>query len=373
MTKILVIEDVHYLRNDVVEMLKYEGFDVRGAENGRVGVEVAREFMPNLIICDIMMPELDGYGVLDEIRADPTTTAIPFIFLTAKTDRTDVRQGMSRGAEDYLTKPFLTSELLETIRARLKRADVYIDLANKKLDELRTNITTALPHELRTPLNTIIGFSDMMMIEAGNLQPEQTTEWARHINQAALRLYRLVENYLTYVRVETIARDAEKSAALKRRRTSDANTVIEFQAMSRAQQSEREEDLVLDLEQSDGVAIAEADLNKVVDELLDNAFKFSEKGQKVTVEGRLSADRYELRIIDSGRGMTEEQITAIGAYMQFDRWFYEQQGTGLGLVIAKRLVEIHGGSFQVTSDPGAGTCVKFTLPLAAQAEAVLNR
>jgi two-component system, sensor histidine kinase and response regulator len=364
MTKILVIEDVHYLRNDVVEMLRYEGFDVRGAENGRVGVDVARDFMPHLIICDIMMPELDGYGVLDTLRADDKTSTIPFIFLTAKTDRVDIRNGMNRGAEDYLTKPFLTNELLDTIRARLSRVDTFEEATKRKLDELRTNITTALPHELRTPLNTIIGFSDMMMLEAGNMKAEHTAEWAKHINQAALRLYRLVENYLTYVRIESIARDTEKSLSLRHKRTEDPNTVIEFQAMSRAQQVSRENDLVLKLAQSEAVTIGESDLNKVIDELLDNAFRFSTEGQKVTLEGEVDGDYYVMRISDQGRGMTEEQINTIGAYMQFERWFYEQQGIGLGLVIARRLVEIHGGKFEIESEPKVGTTVTFRLPFA---------
>src|SRR5687768_15229318 len=98
MTKILVIEDVHYLRDDVIEVLRFEGFDVRGAENGLVGVEVAREYMHDLIICDIMMPEMDGYGVLETLRSDLKTATIPFIFLTAKTDRVDMRHGMGMGA-----------------------------------------------------------------------------------------------------------------------------------------------------------------------------------------------------------------------------------------------------------------------------------
>ena len=89
MSKILVIEDAESLRNDIIEMLTFEDFDVRGAENGRVGVDTARQYLPDLIICDIMMPELDGYGVLSELRKEEKTLAIPFIFLTAKTDRID--------------------------------------------------------------------------------------------------------------------------------------------------------------------------------------------------------------------------------------------------------------------------------------------
>jgi len=94
MKKILVVEDAQSLRKDIVEMLGFEGFEAIGAENGLVGVDRARQVLPDLIICDIMMPGLDGYGVLEELRKDTLTSTIPFIFLTARTDRVDVRQGM---------------------------------------------------------------------------------------------------------------------------------------------------------------------------------------------------------------------------------------------------------------------------------------
>lgn len=115
MTKILVIEDEHSLRKDIMEMLSFEGYALVGAENGLVGIQEARKHLPDLIICDIMMPELDGYDVLDELRRDPQTAAIPFIFLTARTDKIDRRHGMEQGADDYLTKPFSVGDLLNTI------------------------------------------------------------------------------------------------------------------------------------------------------------------------------------------------------------------------------------------------------------------
>jgi two-component system, sensor histidine kinase and response regulator len=363
--KILVIEDVHYLRNDIMEMLRFEGFDVRGAENGLVGVAVAREFMPDLIVCDIMMPELNGYGVLEELRHHDETATVPFIFLTAKTDRFDMRHGMGLGADDYLTKPFLTTELLEAIKARLNRRKDYSKDADITIGRIRENITTALPHELRTPLNTIIGFSDMLMLEAKYLQPDQIVEWSQHINEAAMRLYRLVENYLTYVRIEAIARDPAKLQDLQDETIHDPCSAIQYQAMHRAQQAKRELDLQMEVSDKVKVAISEGDLTKITDELLDNAFKFSEKGSDVLLRAYETDGEYRLVVTDSGRGMKPEQIASIGAYMQFDRWFYEQQGAGLGLIIARRLAELHRGSLSITSAPDVGTTITVNLPLAA--------
>jgi len=121
MTKILVIEDMQSLRENIVEALELLDFEALGAENGLVGVQFAQEHLPDLIICDIMMPELDGYGVLEALRQVPETATIPFIFLSAKADKTDIRQGMNKGADDYLTKPFTIEELRSAIAARLEK------------------------------------------------------------------------------------------------------------------------------------------------------------------------------------------------------------------------------------------------------------
>jgi DNA-binding NarL/FixJ family response regulator len=121
MTTILVIEDEPRTRANLETILEMEGYTVVTAENGRAGCQRARETRPDLILCDVTMPELDGYGVLEMLRADRVTAAIPFIFLTAKGDKSEVRAGMTLGADDYLTKPASASDLLASVAARLKR------------------------------------------------------------------------------------------------------------------------------------------------------------------------------------------------------------------------------------------------------------
>ncbi|MBD2178775.1 EAL domain-containing protein [Pseudanabaena sp. FACHB-1998] len=134
MTTILVIEDVEALREEIMETLSYEGFDVLGAENGVVGVQIAKTFVPDLIICDIAMPELDGYGTLVTLRQEPKTSMIPFIFLTAMTEKADMRQAMQLGADDYLTKPFTSAELLGAISSRLQK---YNSVKEHYYDEIK--------------------------------------------------------------------------------------------------------------------------------------------------------------------------------------------------------------------------------------------
>lgn len=119
--KILIIEDEPQMRRNMVTVLKMEGFEALAAENGRVGVELALRERPALILCDVMMPELDGYGVLAALRADPATAGTPFLFLTAKGEKADLRLGMNSGADDYLTKPVDLTDLLAAVHARLQR------------------------------------------------------------------------------------------------------------------------------------------------------------------------------------------------------------------------------------------------------------
>lgn len=121
--KILIIEDQGTMRRNLALLLEMEGFRVVTAENGRTGLETARRERPDVILCDVMMPEMDGYAVIQSLRGDPDFATIPFLFLTAKGERADVRVGMNFGADDYLTKPVVREDLLAAIEARLARAE----------------------------------------------------------------------------------------------------------------------------------------------------------------------------------------------------------------------------------------------------------
>jgi DNA-binding NarL/FixJ family response regulator len=122
MKKILIIEDEPEMRRNITSLLRFYGYDPVAADNGRAGIEVARREKPDLILCDVMMPELDGYGVLNALQSDTALARIPFIFLTAKGEKDDLRSGMDLGADDYLTKPVVNADLVRAIESRLRRS-----------------------------------------------------------------------------------------------------------------------------------------------------------------------------------------------------------------------------------------------------------
>jgi signal transduction histidine kinase len=309
-----------------------------------------------------MMPEVNGYDVLAELRRDSKTATIPFIFLTARTDKMDRRQGMEQGADDYLTKPFAIQELLRTIEVRIERHQQFQLEAERRNTELRNNIILSMPHELRTPLTVILGFSDILISDFEDMQRDRIQDMAVHINKAAVRLYHLVENYLVYAQIEIAANEPDFDQMLRANATIEPRIVVENQAIQKAQQYDREGDLVLEIADLEQVPMLEDYLRKMVEELIDNAFKFSSDGSKVTVTLNEDQERTLLTITDHGRGMNLEEVSDVGAYMQFNRKFYEQQGSGLGLTIARRVAELHGGRLSIASQEGEYTTVSVMLP-----------
>ena len=215
MKKILVIDDEEWLREMVHMALQRKGFDVIEAENGAAGIETARRELPDLILCDVNMEKVNGYLTLSALRSEPATAAIPFILMTGLADNAGMRHGMELGADDYLPKPFAIEALYAAVDARLRKAQALRQQAEKKLADLRDNISMMLPHELRTPLNGIIAYGEILSTGAANLPPAEIAEMGQVIYQSGKRLERLVENFLIYAQIELLGADPQKVSALR--------------------------------------------------------------------------------------------------------------------------------------------------------------
>jgi signal transduction histidine kinase len=361
MTRILVIEDEEHILENIIETLELEAFDVIGAPNGETGIEMAKEYAPDLILCDIMMPDMQGDEVFLHLRNDPATATIPFIFLTALAGRAQQRHGMELGADDYLTKPFSSNELIAAVHGRLDRRAAIDHKHEAEMDHLRANLIHSLPHELRTPLTGLVGCTDLLMMDGGTIEPDRLQNIVKVMHRSTLRLQNLIENYLLYAQIEVLSGDARQVQQMRSESTPYASMVVEDAARQSAAKVQREADLRLHIENAN-VCISHDDLTKLIREVVDNAFNFSSPGSPVHVEAGLDGDCYVIVITDQGRGMTRDQIRSIGAYTQFQRSVYEQQGLGLGLVIAHKLAELYGGRCDIESTLDQGTTVEFRLP-----------
>src|SRR2546426_8754495 len=187
MKKILVIDDEVWLREMVLTALRQRGYDVVEAENGATGIEVARKELPDLILCDVNMDKMNGYLTLSSLRNQPATASIPFILMTGLADNAGMRHGMELGADDYLPKPFAIDALYAAVEARLKKVQTVRQEAEKKLADLRDNISLMLPHELRTPLNGILAYGEILTTDAATLQPGEIAEMGQVIYHSGKR------------------------------------------------------------------------------------------------------------------------------------------------------------------------------------------
>ena len=353
--RILIIEDDHTLRTEISSILALENFDVKEAANGELGLAVAEEFHPDLVLCDIMMPVMDGNEVLLRLRTAENTRLTQFIFITALAERENIRLGMEQGADDYLVKPFTRDELLKAVNSRISKADNIESRVDTDMNALSEKILTMVPHEMRTPLHAIIGFSQIIKEEAKNMNLSRIADLACYIQGSGQQLLKLTNRYNKYVEAQTSVKNEGNIEVL-------VNTVkvIADTCKSTAQMHNREEDLNLSIENS-VLNISEDKLKTIVSELVDNAFKFSAAGSAVNVLGETAGQIYIITITDSGRGIDAQDIKKIGAFQQFERRKYEQQGSGLGLITARLIAELSGGSVDVESEPGQGTTIQVFL------------
>ena len=356
---ILVIEDEPGIRENLCDVLVLEGYEVASAANGVDGCVKAKELLPDLVICDVMMPEMDGFGVLQNLRDHEPTSTIPFMFLSARYERIDMRSGLGLGADDYLTKPVDIEELLSSVKMRIDRASAH----KRKAEQEQVEQWGSLPHEINTPLNGIISSSELYlsMIRAG--EPVSTEELAdvfEIILDSGYRLHRFTDKYIRYF--ELVQQIKAPNTRVFPETLAVAGLVQES-SRDMMRQFDRENDMQVDLQDA-AVLGLRFWIGQSLNNLLENAFKFSELGAPVNLVGRVAGEHYCLEIIDQGRGMTDKQIADVGPFKQFDRDKFEQQGFGLGLFNAREGIYLSGGTFELSHAQPQGLRVRITLPLA---------
>jgi signal transduction histidine kinase len=367
MTRILVIEDERYLLEDITELLQYTDFEVEGASSGRKGLEIAEAYSPDLIICDIMMPDLDGYQVLDGIRANPMTANTSFIFLTAKADRDSVRQGMELGADDYLTKPFTSAELLTAINTRLARQNQIALHTEQKIENAKRQLTRMVTHELRTPLISINTVVDIISRQLGQLSPSELQEMLDSISAGSKRLSHRVEQlvFVTQLEAGMLNRDIIMQDGMPMRLWEMLVAANNLAKRFTYQQEQNVSVQFHDHDRDSVVMCSAPALKQALAELIANALKFSPEGSQVNITQWRSGGRVMISIVDQGAGIPEDRLAeALRDFSQIDRETNEQQGMGMGLALAQRIIDAHGGSLDIMSIVNKGTQVTVALPIA---------
>lgn len=357
MKKILVVENESGVRDNIRIMLESSGYSVILSADGLQALKELEQSIPDMILADIMMPNLDGIELYKIVKEKYTHLDIPFIFLTAKNDIKSIREGMSLGAEDYIIKPFDMEDLLKSVETRLAKKE-KLDEPNKLL---RNDIMKYFPHELRTPLVPILNLSEYLLTEIDSLGKNGIKEIISQINYAGHRLLNRVEKFLLFTELETLEKESGVFSV-----TTEIDEDFIPGIIYKSQILRTFLPLVDFSVFPAELKIHEHYLSILLKELIENAAKFSDRKKKIKIGSIKDGRRYCLEITNYGTGMSKEEIASIHTFRQFNREKINQEGNGLGLAIVQKIIELFRGEIFFESEKGNFTTVKIFLPLALE-------
>ncbi len=377
---ILIVEDDPSLRDGIHDLLDFvDGTIVHSVSNGLEAVELLSEVTPDLFISDIMMPHMNGFQLLAEVRKIPKFVRIPFIFLSARGSKEEVFKGRTSGAELYITKPFDINVLVDMAMTQLQRASER-KLANQEdISSLKRTVLQILNHEFRTPLTYVTAYYDMLADSIDSSKDGRNMdEYLKGILSGCERLIDLVEDLIMVmdVRGGKLAQVYETSAS----RVTNFNELIEsaIQTDEATLEKYNIEVAFSPLDQECVVWGVEEQIKVLFRHLIENAIKFTtytamlKKSGRVTVDLQITEDNkfLELVITDTGIGFPEEVSQKIlELFYQHNRQHYEQQGSGAGLTIAEGITDIHHGSLSLKSIDEDGCTTTLSLPIHTEADA----
>jgi len=377
---ILIVDDNSVSIRMLVHVLKKKDYELAISKNGSQALTMLEDIQPDLILLDIMMPDLDGFKVCRTLKDNPRTKEIPIIFLTAKEETEDLVQAFELGAVDYVTKPFNGLELLARVQThldlkfardtqkelliKLEEKLIEIKEKNEKLEELnkiKKEFIGMAAHDLRNPLGVIKVTSEYLLISDlnDNLSEEQI-DLLREINTSSEYMRDMLNELLDITAIE--------SGQLKLEiKVEDYITFLKHIIKLNKPLADRKE-ISLELDVNDIIPPMSFDRNKitqVLNNLITNAIKFSWPDTEITVEVRKEQDYIITGIIDQGQGIPSDEINNM--FKPFQKTSVKatagERSTGLGLAITKKIVEGHGGKISVESLVGKGTKFSFTLPV----------
>jgi two-component system sensor histidine kinase/response regulator len=352
--KILLVDDELTIRDIITELLILKNYDVKTAPNGHEALYVLENWTPDLIICDIVMPIMDGNIFQEIVKENQLFSSIPFIFLSAKNEIDLMRKCLSDGADDFLSKPFKANELVLVIKTKIERFEKIKNAHNN----LYLGKTKSFLHEINTPLNGILGLTEVLISNQQRFKKSEIQEVYESIQISGKRLNRTLQNIILYQNFKNNLIDFEDASS-----TEILKTFLTVKKEIFHIYKKQEARISFEIDEAI-VKINEKYLDFILFELIDNALKFSSSSKMVVVSGERHDDEYYTLIIkDFGIGLSEDELRKIGAAQQFNRKKIEQQGLGLGLFLSKIIVKKTKGVFTIVSKLNEGTCIKLFFPL----------
>lgn len=348
-SKILVIEDELNVRENIVELLESEDFEVFSAKDGFEGIFLAQEHSPELILCDVTMPELDGYGVLNNLRKDPNIAITPFIFLTAKAASEEIRQGMNLGADDYLTKPFSRQELLTTIKARLSKQKIHDQNTDALLKDIGESLSYSISEKIFNPLDEILGASEVFRQDANIIEPNDIEKLGAHIQSNTKFLKRAILNIFMYLNMELMFHNSDSLETIKNIYTTRPGDFVYMIAMQLARKYDCSKNLVVSIDNS-RLKISTSDWNKIVEESLEFVFALFKEGSLIDVSTKIVDDIFQYSIRLESDELPYDLLHKTAQNIPRTQAFYESLDPGLGLLIIHFIVKLYDGEFIVSNE-----------------------
>lgn len=369
MATILVIEDEAVLLAEVVEWLTFEGHDAIEAADGQIGVTLATFYQPDLILCDITLPKVDGYALLLAVRANTDTAGIPFIFMTERATHADFRKGMDLGADDYITKPFGRLELLSAIDARLSKREkqreeyeqemellqhALVELHNKHM--LQEKLLSMFSHDFSGPLTSILLTSNLLQLNEHRLDAEARKQYLDRINTSVRLLQQMLEDIRLITHIE------QGDLALELETIVPSSFLQRILQVSTALYPDKYK-IVLDVGQDEEFEADSRLLRQIANNLINNAMKYSAGGSEIQIAFYRTEEQIHFSVQDEGIGIPKRDRKRLFEAFQRGSNVKEINGTGLGLAIVKQAVELHQGTIALESKVGVGTKVTVSLPI----------
>lgn len=359
---VLVVDDQMQNIQVVGTVLTREGYEVIPATNGVQALQRVAARLPDLILLDVVMPEMDGFAVCKRLREHPDTAGVPVIFVSAANDSDTIVRGLEAGGVDYITKPFNKAELLARVRTQvdLQRARE----TTARMMKERESIVSMVAHDLKNPIGAI-RFSAQTMTELPPHKTETASELTEHIVSTCDQMLKFIERFLTN-RAREFNNERLNNVRISSSQIQDMLATWYTTA--------KRKNTTLDLKTPDLPVVASADLftvRQILDNLMSNAVKFSPLGSQINTRVQQTGGHLSIAIEDEGPGFTESDLARI--FQDYTRLSARPTGgessTGLGLAISKRGADRMGATLTVENRPGGGGAIAcLTLPLATDDE-----